>query len=272
VAVRPSNAPSDAPFHAIVRGPAAFSWRATYEPFRKELPASATEWVDFGCLVDEAPAKELVRAWQRVDSARLRPYLKRGRLSDPEPPDGRFVGNAIVKAGYFDLAVAAVTGSAVSIDRRHQDVVVRRIEAGDAQRVGGQYALEVLLPDGFGWDDVPDLRAMRALRDYRAIIREVEEAALTDARNSEDLQRALHAEYAERLAKATARGVPFKGRVALAFMGFVVGGLAETAAPVVGSATVGVASFGAAEAADRLMRPRWLSVHRRALGRRPEGI
>lgn len=149
VAVRRSDAPSDAPFHAMVQGPATFSWRATYEPFRKELPPSATEWL-----------------------------VKRGHVADPEPRDGRLVENAIVKAGYLDLAVAAVTGSAVSIDRRHQLAITRRIEAGDAQRVGGHYALEILLPVGFRWDDVPDLRAMRALRDDRAIIREVEEAEL----------------------------------------------------------------------------------------------
>ncbi len=273
VAVRSDDAPADAPFHPLISGPAVFSWHATYEPFRRELPASASSWLDFGAVDDDRPAKDIVRVWEQRDrtDATMR-WLARGRVPGPEPPGGKFAYDSILKAGYYDLAIASVTRSAVSIDRRHQIAVARQLQLGEAARVAGPIALEVLLPTDFGWEDVADLRRMRALRDYRAIISEIEAAALDRTTSVEDLERQIHGEYATRLAAATARGVPFTGRLAMTGVGIVLGALADTAAPVVGSTVVGGAGFALAEAADRALKPRWLSVHRRAIGRRPEGI
>jgi hypothetical protein len=265
-AVRATGAPETDPFHPLVTTEAAFSWQATFEPFRRELPASAAGWLSFGHMTDEEPAKEIVQGWESADhNEELRRY---GRNPVPEPADGQFVHSSILKAGYFDLAVAATSGFSVSFDRRHRLAVERRCRAGDAHVLGGHYALEVLLPTEFTWTDVPDLRKHRALREYRAIIREVEEQALRSGRSVAEIDERIHGEYEARLAAATARDIPFAGRAALSTVGFVLGAAADTAAPVVGGAAVTAAAFVVGEAVSRAIRPRWLAIDRRLRGTR----
>jgi len=142
------------------------------------------------------------------------------------------------------------------------------VRAGDAHPIGGAYALELLLPVDFGWDDVPALQKHRAIRDYRAILREIEAEALTSASSFAELDDVIHREYERRLAAASSKGVPFAGRVALQAVGFVLGLAAETQAPLVGSAAATTAGFVAGEVLDRAVKPRWLAVDRRIKGRR----
>lgn len=270
VGVRRSSAPESTPFRQMVGTTTTIAWSATYEPFRRELPASAAEWLDYGAPTDEAPANALVSKWESADRLeRLRRYYARGQKLDPDPPGGEWVESTIVKATYLDLAISAVTGSAVSIDRRHQLAVQRRITAGDAQVIGGHRALELLLPVGFGWEDVSGLRGMDAIQDYRAVIRDVEADALDGATSIADLQERIQSGYREAVARATARGLPMVVRVAVAVIGFALG---EAVQSVAASAAGAVAGFALAEAGDEAMKPRWLSVHRRVSGRPPEGI
>jgi hypothetical protein len=265
VALRPSGAPETAPFHPVVTGNAVFSWHATFEPFRRELPASAAAWLDFGHMTDDEPAKEIVRGWESSDRAE---EFRRYRLDPrPEPPGGPFVHGAILSGGYYDLAVAASASIAVSVDRRHRRAIEARLRAGDAHHVGGHYALEVLLPVEFTWTDVSELRRHRALRDYRAIVREVEaDAIATSSSGSFDEQ--IHREYERRLVAAAAKGMPFRGRVALQAVGFILGAALDPVAPIVGSAAVTGGTFVANELLARAVRPRWLAVDRRIRGRR----
>jgi hypothetical protein len=261
VGARLSTAPESAPFRAMVVSVADFSWRATFEPFRKELPASATKWLAFGHVDDESQVSRVVRGWEDAD----RLYRLVHRLPSTA---SQFVESSIVKAGYFDLGAGASARVAVSMDRRHALAVQRRLEAGDAMRLGGHYALEVLLPTDFGWSDVPDLRKHRAIRDYRAIIREVEAAAIDAGTSIRDIDERIRREYQDRLLAASAKGLPFRGRVTLTAIGFVVGVAADLAAPFVGGATVATAAFVAGEVLDRTLEPRWLTVDRRLRGRR----
>ena len=266
VAVGMPGAPEGAPLHPVVSTEATFSWHATFEPFRRELPASAAAWLSFGHSTDEEPAKEIVRGWKSADHHdEVRRY---GLTPVPVQPGGPFVHSAILEAGYFDLAVAATSGFAVSIDRRHRLAVERRRQAGDAQLLGGHYALEVLLPTEFTWTDVPDLRKHRALREYRAIVREVEEEALRSSRSAAEIDERIHLEYEARVIAAAAKGIPFAGRAALAAVGFVLGAAADTAAPVVGGPAATAGAFVIGEAASRAVRPRWLAVDRRLRGMR----
>jgi hypothetical protein len=252
--------------HPLVVSDADFSWRATFEPFRRELPASASKWLGYGFLTDESPANAIVRGWESID--RISSFRAAVRGTDATPTSGEFVRSAIVKAGYFDLAVAALTRSAVSMDRRHSLGVDVRLRAGDAHRVGGHYALEVLLPSDFTWTDVPDLRKHRAIRDYRAIMREVETATMDSTASPAELDDLIRREYEGRLVAAAKKGVPLSGRVALQAIGFVVGAVADAAAPTVGGAAVGAAGFALGEGLGRAMRPRWLAIDRRLRGRR----
>ena len=268
VAMSPSGAPAGTRARVVVRSPAEFSWRATFEPFKRELPASASSWLDFGHPTDETAIKQVVRDWLASDRrAKLTAHLARAY---PHATSS-FARDAILKSGYFDLALSAVMGVGISIDRRHELAIAERIAGTRGQRIGGHGALEVLLPTGLSWDDLPDLRTMRAIREYRAVIRDIEAAAIDTASSTADLRGRIEREYAIALAKATARGIPFRGRLVLATIGFVVGAAADTAAPLVGSAAVGAATFTAGELASRAMRPRWLSVDR-SINRHRNGV
>ncbi len=142
------------------------------------------------------------------------------------------------------------------------------MRSGDAQALGGHYAMELLLPTDFGWTDVPDLRKHRAIRDYRTIVREIEAEAVRSGRSPVDVDDRIRREYDQRLAKAAAKGLPFAGRIALQGIGFVVGAAADTTAPIVGGAVAAAGTFAAGEAISRAMRPRWLAVDRRLRGAR----
>jgi hypothetical protein len=262
-AVSTPGAPEGAPLHPIVSTDATFSWRATFEPFRGEVPRSASSWLDFGHVDDETTAKAAVRDWKSAD--RLEDYRTYRLASRPEPPGGQRVFDALLDAGYFDLATAAQTGAAISIDRRHGMAVRRRLEAGDAHRVAGHYATEIMLPADFTWDDVPGLRKHRALASYRALIREIEDAALTDA-DTTDLAERIEREYRVRLRRAAERGIPFGGRATLAGIGFVVGSVASAAPLIGGAAALGM--FAAGEVLARAAQPRWLTIDRRLNGPR----
>lgn len=264
VSARPSDAPASTPMRAVIVSDATFSWRATFEPFRRELPRSAARWLDFGSIADDRPANEIVRGWESRD--RLRDITAR-RIARSSTRD-HFVHSATLKAGYFDLAVAALAGSAISMDRRHSLAVQERLSAGDAQRLGGHYALQVLLPTDFGWDDVPDLRRHAAIRDYRSILREIESAAIASSESPAELDDRIRREYDQRLAAAASKGVPLSGRAALTAIGFVMGFVADASAPLVGGAVTTAAAFAAGEGLDRVMRPRWLAVDRRLRGTR----
>ena len=264
LAMRPDSAPESTPFHAMISTEADFSWHATFEPFRAELPASAAKWLAFGHVEGDRPAKEMVGVWESSD--------RLGRLrqggSRPTAARERFAQDAILKAGYLDLAIAATAGSAISIDRRHRLAIEARLTVGDAAPVGGHYALHLLLPVEFTWDDVADLRRHRALREYRAVMREIEDEAMRTSQSPAELDDHIHREYANRVALASARGLPFTGRVALAAVGFILGAIAEPVAPVVGGGAATAATFVAGEGLNRAIKPRWLSVDRRIQGRR----
>ena len=270
VAMRPDDAPETAPFRAVVMTEATFSWRPTFEPFRRELPASAARWLSFGHVTDDGPAKDIIRGWESSD--RIDEWRRYRNKPRPEPPGGQFVHSAILDAGYHDLAVAATAQMAISIDRRHRLAIDARLRAGDAQPLGGHYALGLLLPTKFAWQDVPDLRRDRSLRDYRAIVREIESEALRTGRSAADIDDRIRREYQDRLGKAAAKGIPFAGRVGLQAVGFILGAAADTAAPVIGGATVASGAFVAGELLSRAMRPRWLAVDRRLSRGRRNGL
>jgi hypothetical protein len=253
--------------HAMIVTPASFSWRATFEPFRRELPASAASWLHYGWYDDDPETKQLVRDWQTAD--RHARYRRHGLKPRPTPREGHFVREKVLEGAYDDLAIAAVARVGVSFDRRHQIGVQTRLAAGDAKPVGGHYALEVLLPVDVGWEDVPEIRSTKGFRDYVAVIREIEQLSLAEASTLGELDEGIQARYRARVAKA-AEQLPFGGRVTMAAISIVVGTAAGVVNPGLGVA-VAAGSFAAQEAIGLARQPRWMSVHRR-LYSRLEGI
>jgi hypothetical protein len=262
-AMRLDSAPADTPMRAMIVTPASFSWRATFEPFRQELPASAASWLHFGWYDDSPESKQLVRDWETAD--RMAAYRRDGLKPRRAPAQGQFVRDKILDGAYNDLALAAIARVGVSLDRRHHIGVQARLAAGDAKPVGGQYALDVLFPIDIGWGDVPELRAMRGFRDYVAVVRELEQLSLADASTLGELDDRIKARYRARVAKA-AEQLAFGGRVTMATISLVVGAAAGVVNPGLGVAAA-AGSFVAQEAIGLARQPRWMSVHRRLYGR-----
>ncbi len=111
-----------------------------------------------------------------------------------------------------------------------------------------------------------DLRRHKALVEYRAVLRDVESAALDASVSLPDLDRAIREEYWERVAEAEARRPPMWSELLVDALGFVVGevaGVAATGTPIVGGVAGGTAGHVAGDLVDRATRSRWLAVHDR---------
>jgi hypothetical protein len=258
VGARREGGDADGPMHAVIVTPATYSWRASFEPFRDELPSSAARWLNFGHITDNASMRRIVQDWQRVD--RLVSYGGDRRRPSLEH---HFVTKTILDATYKDLAAAAVAGVSVSIDRRHQTAVRARVTAGDATPVGGHHALGLVVPGDISWSDVDELRRMRGMRDYRAVVRDIEAMAFAAGGSGLEIDARTRREYQARVDRAIA-GMSLGGRAAMQLVGFVAGAVADSAQPFIGGAVASGAAFVVQEAIQAARRPTWLSVHRRA--------
>ncbi len=196
VQMRADDAPEGTPFHRMIEGPASVAWESTFEPFRDELPPGASKWLTYGHSPDTADIQAIARSWAWTDD------------HDPELQrrwPNTFTRDLFVKATHLDLALSAAMGTAVSVDASHGPVVEARMRAGQAQPVLGHRALHLYIPTGFTWADVAELRRHKALAEYRAVIRDVEEVALAGAVSLADLDRAIREAYVDRVARAEAR-------------------------------------------------------------------
>jgi len=259
-AMRPSSAPETAPMHVVSTSTTSLLWAATFEPFRRELPAEAAKWIEFGHVEDPPDAKDQARRWSFRD--RSAAELK---AAWPEP----FVRDVYVKGAHLDLATSSALGTALSFDGAHAPVLATLVESREAEPVRGSTALGLLVPTGFDWADVAELRKQPALMEYRAVLREVESAARDGANSLADLERAIHDEYSRRVEDAAARRTGRWASIGIASLGLVVGVSADVAlAGVPGAGTIAATTLAAAEYAvgerlDRRARPRWLTVHSR---------
>jgi hypothetical protein len=262
VQARSDNAPADAPFHPVVRGPATIAWEATFEPFRRELPAAAAKWITYGHNLDTPEVQATASGWHWADD-------RDAHLQGLWP--NTFIRDLFVKATHLDLAMSAAMGTAVSVDAAHGPVLAARARAGQAQHVYGHRALHLYLPTGFTWDDIANLRRHKAMNEYRAVLRDVEAVALDRAVSLGDVDRFIREVYSGRVASAEARRPAGWARVTVGAIALVAGVAGELATFVPGvGAVTGVAGHEIAGAvAEHASRPRWLAVDTRLRGPRP---
>jgi hypothetical protein len=262
VAIKADDAPREAPAHVIIQGTDELAWTATLEPFKHEIPATVAEFIEFGHMNDAVEVRRDVGRW---DWAAGSDQALRRRWPNS------FIRDVYIKGAHRDLGNAAVIGTGVSVDRAHSPVVAARVRAGGAQPVLGHRAFELLLPRGFGWSDVVDLKRERSMIEFAAIMRDVESTALDRAVSLADLERVIQDQYWQRVVDAEGRR-PSRwlkyGITAIGWIAGELGTLTATGVPLAGGAIGAAAGHGAGEAADRALRPRWLSIHHRLLRRR----
>ena len=135
VAVAPHGAPDAIP-RTVVSSEASISWTATLHPFEHEMPPS-TDWVYFVKSLDpEGEVKQLAQQWTCADERN--PYLERAIPV-------RFVRNAVIKSANRDLVLGLASGSAVTVDTFHSQVIAQRFKDDDGWRLRG-YGVPILLP------------------------------------------------------------------------------------------------------------------------------
>lgn len=251
--------PAESPSHTALKTLATIGWRATFEPFKRELPREAHEWFTFGHANDSSDAKRIASQLRYRDRESVE--LKR-MLPANGGPFG-FVRDRVIDDANLDLLLGAGLGSAVSLDSLHASVVRARVERGEAHPAFGSNSLPILVPNvaNLEWDDISDLRRQSGLRDFRALIAEIEAAAWDASTSPASFAALVHQEFESRLRVAQDRVAGSVGRtIAAASVGFVVGEAVPLAfgIPVVGGLVGGAAGIVVDVALRR--PPRWLAA------------
>ncbi|MGD9891151.1 MAG: hypothetical protein AB7R89_09230 [Dehalococcoidia bacterium] len=261
--VTPSDAPPGTPGRPILRSRTTISWRATFEPLKRDLPR-AFSWMEFGHAEPTNVGKKVISRWNDVD--KVDPGLHE---AFPE----QFVRGMLVDSANTDLFVGSQLGAAVSLDRFHKSLVMFRLMRGEAKSVLGHKTLDILVPKvtDLDWNDIDEVRKHKDLNHLRAVLRDIEAEALESATSLNDLPETIRSRYEEKLREAQARVEGTWGRwLTRGLIGSVVGEAVGVAfgVPMVGGAVGIVVANAAGEAVglgiDRLLgrrdRVRWVSA------------
>lgn len=220
-------ASSGGPMQKVIDSEAVLTWEPTLMPFKRELPPEC-DWFRWVKAPEPHGLKELAERWCRLDADNA--VLAR-EISDP------FSRGLIVRNANLDMAVAALTNTSVMPDPLHGKVLEARFR--DASWSAGGFALPIVLPAvvNLDWSDVAEIRRHKALRRFRAVLREVEAQALDDVSSEGDLEAATHRAYGRYLAGAGGDLPSALGVAGRTLGGFVIGGM-------LGMATAGWTGLG----------------------------
>jgi hypothetical protein len=201
---------------ALLHSEATISWAATLHPFADELPAD-TDWVSYTPTRDPTgEISHLSDHWRWAD--------ERNDALQRVAPD-KLVRDAIIKNANRDLGFATQYGLSVSVDSLHAQVITQRFRDDNGWKLQG-FAVPILFPDirDWPWDAVADLRRDRHMARFRAILREVEQEATSEAVGG-DIEAAVQCAYRRHLVDAQG-AVDSIGAVAhTTLKGFVIGGI-----------------------------------------------
>ena len=265
--IRRDGAPPGTPFTPLMAGTTSIFWRSTFEPLRRLLPAEVATWIDIVPVSAPREAEEAAKPWIAADSDDE--YLAH------RCPDS-YERATVIESANLDLATAARYGRvAICVDRYHAVVPRARLHRGDAQPVPGPAALELLVPrvDDLNWSDIHELRRHPGLRDYRAILREIEAAAGYGHATMEGFERAVRDEYERALHRVNQQlrqstwGDRLTPVVITTIVGVAVGALVGNSPVAAG--TGGVVGTVASNAAGLLIDwiadsdrvPRWITFN-----------
>jgi hypothetical protein len=239
----------------------AFLWTATLEFLREELPSDAN-WIEF------APGRI------GPDAIHAAFEMARRDIDHPVPASmwpARGVRERVLRDTALDIASSARDHQELNLDRLHMKLLRPYLDRGDAYPLFADRVLRLIDPVELSWSDIADLRSHPGIREYRAVLRDVQQEASFGSASELDLRLVLS--YSDALARAEARQPSLRTHVATTMIGFLVGELTGEAlgVPMVGGATGAVIGEVAATAAHRAAKPRWLAVHER-LDRVPRSL
>lgn len=209
---------SDSPDRMVnfVSSIATVDWRATFEPFARELPAGC-DWISFGDVLK--PDREIRRVadeWSRRD--------RNNHLLNRTIPD-QFVRSRVITDTNYDLSIGAAAGTAVALDSLHASVATERARSNDDPWAWTGFALPIIIPDigRLPWEAVVELRKERGLTKVRSALAELERGSIGDAANAGDLEQAVRRAYAG-ATKAALKNVHWSGVAQSTVVSTIVGG------------------------------------------------
>jgi hypothetical protein len=168
-------------------------------------------------------------------------------------------------------------GLAASVDPLHTQVVAQRFRDDNGWKLQG-FAVPILFPDvsDWPWEGVTDLRRDKQMTRFRAILREVEREAISEASDG-DIEAAVHRAYRRHLADAQG-ALDSVGTVAhTTLQGFVIGGITGFATTgligplgIVAGAAIGTIPGTILNVSDLIQRRKsrgWITLQQRMDGR-----
>jgi hypothetical protein len=222
------------PIVSFGRSMTELRWEATFEPIRRELPR-AYPWIDFDNFTLAVAGKDA--------ADQIAATLQEDPLLVARYPVG-FARRLIADGA----AEAMVLGSAmrvnVQFDRLHAAVLATLVATGRAVPVPGSNALLATVPDvrRLEWEQVDAARRLPGLPRLRAVLADVEQAAIEAGGSAVALDDALRARFIAEAARASneirehAAGVLVGIATSLALAGFDPAA-AAVFGPVIGAVT-----------------------------------
>lgn len=259
-AMKPDGSPG--PARVVMQSEATIAWRATFEPFRRELPR-AYSWLEF--IHPDLPPddKQIVKKMVEADT---RDGILSGLIPDA------YSRKLVIGNANFGLVMGSRLGAAVSLDSMHRRALVARVMRGEANPAFGSHALSINFPavDAMTWEDVNDARKVKGLPGLRGLLAEIEAAVWAEAENERQLEVSIAEAYRIRLQEAAEKLAPsLKGTASGLAISAVVSLVTGPLALPVGLAA-GAAVDIAGEAVRHYQYQRsWLSAANQLTRRRP---
>lgn len=186
--------PALGPYQPALHSETSICWLPTFEPFRNELPLRC-DWIVFGRPDRLPPPFEKLRdGWKRSDD-------RNAALNRLVPEN--FVRSRLVDHVSQDLAAGAAGGWDIGVDRLHGRVIGARFAADATLRAHGA-ALPLLIPrvGDLAWEDIVEIRRLKAIARLREVLREVEAEAFAVAASGGDLEDAMRKAYTAKVSAA----------------------------------------------------------------------
>lgn len=167
VAAKPSDSPG--PAHRIITSETTIAWRATFDSILRDVP-HGYKWLHAGIFDLYPDDKKVVARMVTQDQ-------RDGALADMLPDE--FPRKLVIGSANFNLVLGSRMEATVSMDSIHSRALAARIARGQASPVLGAGALAIAFPGtrDLTWEDIDAARRLRGMRNLRARLREIEEAA-----------------------------------------------------------------------------------------------
>ena len=262
--IKPDGERPEIPARTLLRSPSTYSWEATFEPFKEELPKAYPWLVPFGGGLNEN-GKKLAGDLTKEDTQD--PFLTH-RIP------ASFVRSMVISSANTDLILGYGNNAAVSMDAFHTTLLQSRINRGFTKRVLGWSSLQILYPNvgHFSWEDMDAVRRLPGTAELRDSLTDIENAAHECYESTNSFEQLVREEFSKRIDDANERTkTTFSTALSFSLLGLVIGELLNIRESI--PFFNGAIGTGIGLAADLVTsnkrKPKWIASDRLLRKRRP---